>query len=161
MRCEHCNEVLPEGSRFCPKCGRPQTTEAAPIAGLPVGDRPAAAATEDASANVGYILRVQQAFNQWRRKSKSIGYTAGVISGILVFYLMSRVTENGTLGFLFAVVVGVMVDILLEAFILPYWFPVVPCPHCGKSVSIAERPRIFGRFERLQKCPHCGRELPH
>lgn len=57
MYCNHCGEVVPEGSRFCNHCGRPLAFQAE-VAGVLPFRRPDGLATrEDADEHVIFVLR--------------------------------------------------------------------------------------------------------
>ena len=164
MNCASSGNPVPEAAAFCPKCGKPQpaagpSKTATPSAKAPPAADGSSAPIRDAEG-FRWLVENQAAFNAWRKKLKFVGIPCGIAAFLIVFLMLAK--SMPTWGFAVAVVVGVAVDTVVEAFILPnYTFPTIACPYCGQQVKIAELPKAFGRWQRTRACPYCKREFPH
>lgn len=140
MTCAQCGADVAADATVCPSCGTPI---GAPAAG-------------DAAA---FIMQRFETYRRWQSQSRVYSWPAGIVTFAAVWFALSRVIDNGTLGFILAVAAGVAVTILIDVFVVPRLaMPDIRCLYCGQRIPLGV---LHGwRMVPVRKCPHCGRDLP-
>ena len=116
---------------------------------------------DEQAAYIRYSIELFEVFGRWQQRAKWTGYTAAAVTFVVVLLLMSRVTENGSMGFLVALAAANVALFGTMFVVMPRLpGPSLRCPYCAGRVPVIAPPKGFAKVEHMAACPSCRRDLP-